>query len=125
MNSREKGYIGEETAAEYLRSIGYGILERNYTIKGGETDIIAVDGNTLVFVEVKCRVMRKDTESPCEAVDRKKTAMLVRCARNYIIAKKDVAGNMPVRFDCIEVMFPSVPFGEIAEINHIKGIDAY
>lgn len=125
MSNREIGYIGEETAAEYLRSKGYDILEQNYTIRGGEIDIIAVDGDTLVFVEVKCRTQRMGVERPAEAVDSRKTAFLVRCAERYVFEKSDIAGEMPVRFDCIEIYFQDRLQFTVSEINHIKGIDVY
>jgi putative endonuclease len=49
------GRSGEDRAAKHLASRGYTILERNYTAPQGELDLIALDGDTLVFVEVKTR----------------------------------------------------------------------
>lgn len=51
--SREKGNIGEERACEYLQSLGFKILERNFYLRGGEIDIIALKDEVLHFVEVK------------------------------------------------------------------------
>lgn len=53
MNRQSIGQSGEDRAAEYLRSIGYGILERNKHYPVGEIDILAKDGSTIVIVEVK------------------------------------------------------------------------
>ena len=55
MNSTEIGRIGEEAVCEFLTSSGYEITNRNYRIKGGEIDIIAVDSEYIIFVEVKTR----------------------------------------------------------------------
>ena len=54
-NKRQTGSFYEDRAAEYLESIGYDILCRNFYGKGGEIDIVAKDNETLVFVEVKYR----------------------------------------------------------------------
>ena len=49
------GKLGENLAYKFVQDLGYRILERNFRIRGGEIDIIAIDGETLVFVEVKTR----------------------------------------------------------------------
>ncbi len=121
MNKKEKGYCGEEAAAEYLRSLGYEIAETNYTVRGGEIDIIALDGNTLVFIEVKTR--RKGEGSAAEAVDSAKIQRIVRSAERYIAEKEQAAEQMRLRFDCIEVYVESGREGIKTEINHIKNID--
>lgn len=53
--NRETGKSGEDMAARYYESLGYSILERNYRVREGEIDIIAVKGDDLVFAEVKLR----------------------------------------------------------------------
>ncbi len=121
MNTRETGYCGEEAAAEYLRSLGYEIAETNYTIRGGEIDIIALDGNTLVFAEVKTR--RFGEMCAAEAVDSAKIQHIVRSAERYVTEKKQVTDSMQIRFDCIEVYFENVREGIKTKINHIKNID--
>ena len=55
LSNRAKGRAGESTAEEYLAVRGYDILEKNYRNRFGEIDIIAKDGETLVFIEVKTR----------------------------------------------------------------------
>ncbi|HID55979.1 TPA: YraN family protein, partial [Candidatus Poribacteria bacterium] len=52
---KEIGLLGEEIAADFLRRKGYRLLERNIRIGRGEIDLVALDGETLVFVEVKTR----------------------------------------------------------------------
>lgn len=71
MNRRKEGAYYENLVAEYLKTQGYEILEKNYRCRIGEIDLIAKEGETLVFVEVKYR--RDDKMgNPKEAVDRKK-----------------------------------------------------
>ncbi|MEW6507585.1 MAG: YraN family protein [Bacteroidota bacterium] len=55
-NKRKTGSKGEDIACEFISSIGYEIVERNYQFGHGEIDIIAKDGVTLVFIEVKYRM---------------------------------------------------------------------
>ena len=114
MNNKEKGYLGEALAAEYLRSLGYEIIEQNYTVRGGEIDIIAIDSGTLVIVEVKSRTACIDGERPAEALDKRKIRFLVRSADRYVFEKKELCADMPLRFDCVEVIFNG---GRISRIH--------
>lgn len=59
MNTRDIGQAAESRAADFLEGQGYRILERNFRSKFGEIDLVAVDGETLVFVEVKARASRQ------------------------------------------------------------------
>ena len=100
MNNREVGSQGEDNALVFLKK-EYKILEKNYTSKYGEIDIIAMDKKTIVFIEVK---YRKDLKKgrPCEAVDYYKQKKIIRTAVNYIQKKKLV--NINARFDIIEIV---------------------
>lgn len=82
-NRREIGTEYEKKAGEYLKSHGYEILEYNYRCRSGEIDIIARDGEYLVFCEVKYRA-DLDSGHPAEAVDRKKQQVISKCALHYI-----------------------------------------
>ncbi|NTU42404.1 MAG: YraN family protein [Nitrospirales bacterium] len=94
------GAQGEEMAASHLRGKGYRILQRNYRTPLGEADIIALDGTTLVFVEVKTR--NSDCHGqPFEAVVRKKQERLGRIALYYLKREKT---ERPVRFDVISIL---------------------
>lgn len=100
LNKRAKGRDGETRAEEYLVSNGYNILEKNYRNRFGEIDIIARDGKTIVFIEVKTR----NTNShglPVDAVDAKKQGRIGRVALSYITAKK--ISNIPCRFDVLSI----------------------
>lgn len=107
------GKTGEDTAEQYIKGKGYRILERNFRLKMGEIDLIALDGNTVVFVEVKTR--RGDGYgAPAEAVTRRKQDQIVRTAMAYLAKKKlrDVA----CRFDVIGISM----HGGSPEIEHIR-----
>jgi putative endonuclease len=82
-STKETGRRGEEIADAYLKKKGYRIRERNYRCPVGEIDIIALDGDEVVFVEVKSR-KSDDFGEPEAAVDARKQAKLSRIALNYI-----------------------------------------
>lgn len=107
---REKGYLEEQRAAEYLAQKGYQILERNFYSRQGEIDIIARDGKYLVFVEVKYR--KSDSGGhPLEAVDIRKQKRICRTA-DWFCYRHGYLEGIPCRFDVIGIM------GE--EIVHVK-----
>lgn len=97
------GKAGEELAAEYLRQNGYTILARNYRSHSGEIDIIARQGQTLVFAEVKTRKSAA-FGSPAAAVTVKKQAQISRVAQDYL-ARENLF-DRPARFDVIAVLAP-------------------
>lgn len=77
------GPAGERATARYLQQLGYRILARGHRQRLGEIDLIALDGNWLVFVEVK--TSRCDAAGdPSEAVDRSKQEKLTRAALIYL-----------------------------------------
>jgi putative endonuclease len=94
------GAFGEERASEYLRRRGFEILARNVRTAYGEIDIIARDGETVVFVEVKSRRGRQGGTA-LEAVDARKRKRLSRLALAFLAR----AGwlDRPARFDVIAV----------------------
>lgn len=83
MKALRKGSEFEDLAVEYLKSLGYRILYRNYHCRFGEIDIIALSGNTLVFVEVKGG-RSKALGDPAERVDKRKMERLLRCIEEYL-----------------------------------------
>ncbi len=111
---KEFGKKGEELAARHLTGLGYKVLEKNYRTKAGEIDIVAQDGQTIVFVEVKSR--RDRSVGPPEMkVDYHKMRQITRAALLYLVRKKK--SNSPCRFDVVGI---SAPQGEAAEITVIK-----
>ena len=97
---KDFGKVGEELAAKYLRKRKYKIIKRNYRCPYGEIDIIALDGKSLVFIEVKTR--SSTTFGPPQlAVDRKKQIQISRVATDFIKRKKIT--QMDMRFDVVSV----------------------
>lgn len=100
----ELGRRGEDAAARFLHRHGYEILERNWTCAAGEADIIARDGDCVVFVEVKTRAS-VDKGFPSEAVDRHKRSKYEKIAALFL-AQYDVV-DVPVRFDVVSLVVVS------------------
>lgn len=94
------GQAGEAAAARWLEEAGWCVLCRGYRAQGGEIDIVARDGRTLVFVEVKTRATGR-TGSPAEAVNWRKRACMAAAAETYLAGFGDPAPA--VRFDVVEV----------------------
>ena len=111
------GNYGEELACSYLIEKGYMIIDRNFTCRQGEIDIIALSGtDELVFVEVKTR-KNLYYGMPSEAVNAKKRSNIVSSAKFYIFANNFY--DFDVRFDVIEIFGSGSKF----YINHL--IDAF
>ena len=83
---KNTGDKGERIAEKYIKHKGYRILERNYRTEAGEIDIIALDGNEVVFVEVKTRTDTKYA-FPEETVDRKKVRRIAASGEIFLRAK--------------------------------------
>lgn len=96
MNTR--GAAAEEQAAEFLRKKGFKILARNYLARGGELDIVAREGKTLVFVEVKSRASEA-FGGAVAAVTPAKQKRVVAAAVQYI--KENRPAYDSIRFDVI------------------------
>lgn len=99
-NTRKIGSTFEKQAGEYLKSKGYSVIEYNFRCKAGEIDIIAADGETLVFCEVKYRSdNRKGT--PFDAVTINKQKRICRTAL-YYMAKHQLS-DVSCRFDVVGI----------------------
>ncbi len=95
MNRR--GEAAEALAAEFLRGQGLIITTRNYRCRFGEIDLVARDGGTLVFVEVR----RRESDvfgGAAESITAAKRARLIRAARHYLARGR---GAPPCRFDAV------------------------
>lgn len=99
-NKREIGSAFEKQAGEYLKKIGYSIIEYNFQCRMGEIDIVAGDGKTLVFCEVK---YRSDNQkgTPFEAVTVSKQKKICRAALYYMT--KHQITDTACRFDVIGI----------------------
>ena len=101
MNKRLIGSAGESAAAGALKKKGLHVLQRNFRRGPGEIDLIAQDGRTIVFVEVKQRTTVRYGQ-PAEAVNRTKQQRIVRTAMLYLAENN--LDDVPVRFDIVEVL---------------------
>ena len=112
-----KGAIGEVAAARFLREKGYTVVSSIYRCRQGEIDIIATQGEYIVFVEVKTR--RQDAMyRPREAVTIAKQRRLLQTASIYL---GKYPSKLQPRFDVIEVVTANDSAFKIVEINHILG----
>lgn len=102
LNKRTVGTDYEKRAGEYLTQQGYTIIAYNFRCCYGEIDIIARDGEYLVFVEVKYR-KNLGSGSPFEAVNEKKQYIISRVASYYCLTH-GYGENTPCRFDVVGVL---------------------
>ena len=93
------GDQAEALAAAYLERNGLRILERNYRVRGGELDLMALDGETLVFVEVRYRKSAR-FGGAAASIDTRKQQRLIHAAQVYLL-KHPRQANRPCRFDCV------------------------
>lgn len=105
INTHKLGVAGEQKAVEYLQKNGYKILERNFTTKLGEIDIIASKQNTIIFVEVKQRESLK-YGYPREAITNYKAQKIRKVAQLYLKIHKLMCEK--VRFDCVEILADNI-----------------
>jgi len=100
LQRRHLGLVGEELAAVALAARGYAILERRYATERGEIDIIAEDGDTLVFVEVRARATGEFGRAAESVTDAKKR-QVARMAVEYL-ARHQIT-NRSCRFDVVAI----------------------
>lgn len=100
-NRRKIGKEKEAVAAEFLRRHGFLVFEQNFSCRQGEIDLIAKEGETLVFVEVKYR-KNECAGSPEEAVDLKKQRRIVHTARVYL-HRHGLSEDICCRFDVVTI----------------------
>ncbi len=120
----QEGLLGEELAAQYLKKHGYTILQRNFKIRYGEIDIVAIEPSTssgknsiLVFIEVKTR---SSTEygTPLEAITYFKLRSVIKTAEYFVLKYPKLPKQL--RIDAISVQLNAD--GSVADIEHVKNI---
>ncbi len=111
----EVGKLGERLAREHLLGLGYRVEGVGVRTKFGELDLVAREGGTIVFVEVKTR-RGVEHGTPEEAVDTRKQAHLAACAHAYLFAHKLV--GKPFRIDSIAIELDEVT--RKARLRHLK-----
>lgn len=99
-HARRVGAQAEQLAAQHLREKGYVIIKRNYAATDAEIDIIALDEETLVFVEVKYR-KQGGWETPEESVSPAKQKRLWKAAEQYLA--EAVGKEQDMRFDVVAI----------------------
>jgi putative endonuclease len=110
-SGKDTGRKGEELAVNFLRKAGYRVVERNYRCRFGEIDIVAMEGGTIVFVEVKSRRTERFGD-PQLSVGRDKQKKISRIALNYLQEKNIATRN--ARFDVVAVKM--LPEGNTLEL---------
>ncbi|PIQ77570.1 YraN family protein [Candidatus Peregrinibacteria bacterium CG11_big_fil_rev_8_21_14_0_20_46_8] len=120
MQAKKIGYLGEELAASYLNQHGYSIVATNYTIQGGEIDIIARCNDFLIFVEVKTRTSSTFGNGG-ESITRNKRLRLQRAITHYI-AQHCAHREPEYRIDVIEITLHAQKH-YLLNIDHIENIE--
>lgn len=116
---RRRGQAGERIAQEHLLANDYSILSVNFRTRYGEIDIIARDGGTVAFVEVKARRNKKFGE-PFEAVSPRKQQQIKRMASIWLAANQgeESLRGCEFRFDVISILLDAD--GGAAELLHLE-----
>jgi putative endonuclease len=109
------GTRGERAAARYLRQSGFRLLRRNYRCRLGEIDVIALEGDTVVFVEVRS-TERSDAGRPAASVNSSKQAQVSKLALHFLSTHRLL--NQRIRFDVIAVRWPRAE--KLPEIHHFR-----
>ena len=113
------GQLGEDIAAEHLTRQNFRVLERNFRTRWGELDIVAYDGRTLAFVEVKSRSASLRLGTPFEAVGLAKRAQVRKMGRAWLAAHPDRPYADAIRFDAIGLVFDRS--GRLLALEHLEG----
>jgi putative endonuclease len=113
------GRRAEELVAARLERSGWRIVGRNVRLPSGELDLVALDGATLVFVEVKAGRVGATIgpERPAHAVGRRKQVKLRRLAREWIAERRGPSGVSGYRFDVVGVSFGQ---NGLADVDYIR-----
>jgi len=114
------GRTAEDLVAARLATAHWEILERNARSRYGELDIVALDGRTLVFVEVKAGRANSafGPERPVLAVDRRKQQRIRRLATAWLGDRRGLPYYAEIRFDAVGVSFDRA--GRAVDIEHIE-----
>jgi putative endonuclease len=112
------GRLGEQLAAEHLMRRGFQIVERNFRTRSGELDIVARDGVTLAFCEVKTRLAGANGITPFDSLHERKRRQVRRIAREWL-AERGPRGFVPrLRFDAIGVVVDRL--GALVALEHLE-----
>ena len=118
MNTKSKGNLVETHASAFLLREGYQVLARNYAYRGGELDIVAKQGETIVFVEVKS-VWKAGEGNPAARVNAQKQSKIWQTACHFLHTHLEEAHkgfDQPCRFDVLTARMYQTP----VQFAHIK-----
>jgi putative endonuclease len=115
------GRAAEDLVATRFAASGWEIVERNARTRFGELDIVALDGRTLVFVEVKAGRAGSSfgPERPVLGVNRRKQLKVRRLATAWMGERRDAPRYGEIRFDAVGVTFDRA--GRVTDVDHIRG----
>ena len=129
MDTDPRQWLGREAeriVAEGLEALGWEVVERNARFRTGEIDLVARDGSSLVFVEVKASRSRRNStsagpERPVLAVDSRKQSRLRALAARWLMERDCPAGIEDFRFDVVGVEFAGDGPEAIPRLEHLRG----
>jgi len=116
---RTLGRLGEQLAAEHLARRGFQIVERNFRTRWGELDIVALDGPTLAFCEVKTRLAGGAGITPFDSLHDRKRRQVRRIARAWLSERGSRSFAPNLRFDAIGVTVDRS--GRLVSLEHLEG----
>lgn len=109
------GKLGEEIAKRYLLDKGYKIIAKNFRIRGGEIDLVAIDNDTVVYIEVKARTSRR-FGLPEESINKYKLKFIERSSQFFRLQNPGLPE--PERIDVVAV---EIRYGKV-RVRHIKDV---
>jgi putative endonuclease len=109
------GRHGEDLAAQHLERLGYAVIARNHRTRLGELDLVAFDGRTLVFAEVKTR---RGAGRPWDALHERKRSQVRRMGLAYLSEVADRPRAAGIRFDAIGVTVDAA--GRLTALEHLE-----
>jgi putative endonuclease len=98
------GRAAEAAAARHLERLGYRLIATNFRARGGELDLVALDGDSLAIIEVRYRATDR-YGGAAASITHGKRSRLIRAARVLLATRPELA-NLPARFDVVEVSGP-------------------
>ncbi len=114
--TRDLGNLAEDFASHLLQSKGYKVIDRNFRSRFGEIDIVAEEGSTLVFVEVKARWSQK-FGSPEEAVTPSKLRKIRKTAEYYALINSKTDRKMRIDVVALEINGGAVTSSKIIQVD--------
>jgi putative endonuclease len=113
---KQLGDLGERIAAAHLEAKGYRIIDRNVDVREGELDLVAMDGDEVVFVEVRTRKGGAAGQAE-RSVDPRKSAKVIRAARRYVDRHPDLDDH-PLRIDVVAIELARD--GKLQHVEHFE-----